>query len=333
MAQPWGAAVGPPALVAHNPLPKGAKDVLPKYKGDGKVSVEEHLSSFNVAIGILAVQYEDVAIRLFVQTLTEGAAEWFSQLQVPLIGQVKDIQAVLAACPNKRVRLTILVADIPMSYGMLLSRTFCKDLGGEIKMDWFEAVIPLGNQKIKLEPEPKNQTDQFQDLSAVLQRCHEHRISLNPKKSVFCITEGKLLGHIVSKEGFKIDPERVNVIQRLSLPSIRTGVRSLFGQVNFLRRFVPKFAETTKHIVGLLSEQHPFKWTEEAKNAFEKIKESVANAPTLVNPDFTKDFILYCYALDHTMSGILLQLDERGAEMPIAFNREKHFDSVGGWTK
>lgn len=142
---------------------------------------------------------------------------------------------------------------------------------------------------------------------------------MNPKKSVFCVTEGKLLGHIVSKEGVRIDPERVNAIQCLSLPSSRTGVRSFFGQVNFLRRFVLEFVETTKHIVGLLSEQHPFKWTEKAINAFERIKGSVANAPTLVNPDFMKDFILYCYASDHTMSGILLQLDENGAELPIAF--------------
>lgn len=81
--------------------------------------------------------------------------------QVPLIGQVKDAQAMLAACPDKRVNLTILVADIPASYGMLLSRTFCKELGGEIKMDWSEAIVPLGKQKIKLEHEPKNKYTVF----------------------------------------------------------------------------------------------------------------------------------------------------------------------------
>ncbi|GLJ13011.1 hypothetical protein SUGI_0203330 [Cryptomeria japonica] len=80
MAQPWGAIVGPLALGAHNPLPKGAKDVLPMFNGDGKISVEEHLNSFNVATGILAVQHEDVVVRLFAQTLTEGVVDWFSHL-------------------------------------------------------------------------------------------------------------------------------------------------------------------------------------------------------------------------------------------------------------
>lgn len=76
--------------------------------------------------------------------------------KVPLVGEVKDVQSVLYACPEKRVKLTILVADIPASYGMLLSRTFCKDMGGEIKMDWSEAYIPMGKKKIKLEPKPRN---------------------------------------------------------------------------------------------------------------------------------------------------------------------------------
>ncbi|XP_059068980.1 uncharacterized protein LOC131859359 [Cryptomeria japonica] len=75
----------------------------------------------------------------------------------------------------------------------------------------------------------KERKNHLKDLRAVLQCCREHGISLNPKKSVFCVTEGKLLGHIVSKEGIKIDPERVNAIQQLSLPSNRTGVRSFFN--------------------------------------------------------------------------------------------------------
>lgn len=66
--------------------------------------------------------------------------------QIPLLGQIKDAQVVLASHPNKRIMLTILIDDIPASYGMLLSHTFCRDLGGEIKMDWSQATIPIGKQ-------------------------------------------------------------------------------------------------------------------------------------------------------------------------------------------
>jgi hypothetical protein len=89
-------------------------------------------------------------------TKTFGCFYSMDGKQVPLVGQVKDIQSILYVCPEKRVKLTILVADIPASYGMLLSKTFYKDMGGEIKMDWSEAYIPVGKKKIKLEPELKN---------------------------------------------------------------------------------------------------------------------------------------------------------------------------------
>lgn len=67
------------------------------------------------------------------------------------------------------------------------------------------------------------------DMRQVLQRCRKHGVSLNPKKLVFGVTEGNLPGHIVSKEGVKINPERVRAIQQLTLPSSRNVLRSFFG--------------------------------------------------------------------------------------------------------
>ncbi|KAH9293046.1 hypothetical protein KI387_041753 [Taxus chinensis] len=90
-------------------------------------------------------------------TLTKTIGRCYSmERQVPLVGQIKDAQAVLASFPDKRLKMTILVADIPVSYGMLLSRNFCKELGGEVKMDWSCAHIPIKGVNQKLEPEKKS---------------------------------------------------------------------------------------------------------------------------------------------------------------------------------
>ena len=75
--------------------------------------------------------------------------------QVPLVGQLKDAQVALVVHPEKKLKLNILVADIPTSYGMLLGRSFCKDLDGEIKMDMSHALIPIGDKKVKLNHKPK----------------------------------------------------------------------------------------------------------------------------------------------------------------------------------
>jgi hypothetical protein len=52
----------------------------------------------------------------------------------------------------------------------------------------------------------------------VFLKCHRFGLSLNPKKSLFAMKEGKLLGHIVSKKGVRIDPSRVEEIHTLTLP-------------------------------------------------------------------------------------------------------------------
>jgi len=61
-------------------------------------------------------------------------------------------------------------------------------------------------------------SDHLLDLRKAFEKCRRFGISLNPKKSFFALKEGKLLGHIVSAEGVKIDPKRVEAIRSLSLP-------------------------------------------------------------------------------------------------------------------
>jgi hypothetical protein len=66
----------------------------------------------------------------------------------------------------------------------------------------------------------KNKGDHLAHLRYVLQRCRKYDISLNPKKYVFTVEKGKLLGFIVSNEGMIIDPERTEVISKLPPPSL-----------------------------------------------------------------------------------------------------------------
>jgi hypothetical protein len=60
--------------------------------------------------------------------------------------------------------------------------------------------------------------EHYQNLKKVFLKCRKFALSLNPKKSLFSMKEGKLLGHIVSSEGVKIDPSRLEAIKTLSLP-------------------------------------------------------------------------------------------------------------------
>ena len=55
------------------------------------------------------------------------------------------------------------------------------------------------------------------------------------------------------------------------------------------------------------------------KNAFSKIKTSIAHAPSLKSPNFKKDFILYTFTSDDSLAVVLTQKEDGGDEYPISF--------------
>jgi hypothetical protein len=94
--------------------------------------------------------------------------------------------------------------------------------------------------------------EHLQHLKQTFEKCKRYGISLNPKKSHFSMEEGKLLRHIVSIEGIKIDPERVKAIQQIDILRNKKSIESFIGKINFLRRFIPNFAEIVKYITDML---------------------------------------------------------------------------------
>jgi hypothetical protein len=161
--------------------------------------------------------------------------------------------------------------------------------------------------------------EHLKHLRMAFQKCRKFRISLNPKKSNFAMEEGKLLGHDISKEGIKVDLNRVEGILKIGIPRSKKEVQSFMGKVNFLKRFIPNLAEIIKHITNMLKKGNEIKWTPEARKSLEDIKVTLTKAPVLASPNFEKDFILFSFASEHTIVGVLLQKDDHNFEKPIVY--------------
>jgi hypothetical protein len=82
-------------------------------------------------------------------------------------------------------------------------------------------------------------------LHAIFLRCRFYHICLNPHKCVFCIESDQILGFIVSRQGIRVDPLKVKEILNLPPPSSLHQLQSLQGKENFLRHFIPNYAELT----------------------------------------------------------------------------------------
>jgi hypothetical protein len=134
--------------------------------------------------------------------------------------------------------------------------------------------------------------------------------------------EGKLLGNIILKECIKIDPIRVDKILKIGTPRSKKEVKSFLGKVNFLRRFIPNLTEIIKHITYMLRKGNEIKWNPEARKYFEYIKVVLTRALVLASTNFTKYFILFLFASEHTIVDVLLHKDEQNFEKPIAYFRK-----------
>jgi hypothetical protein len=133
-----------------------------------------------------------------------------------------------------------------MPFGLLnVSATFQRAMDFAFK-DLIGKIIEIYQDDLTVFS--KDRSSHVSHLRKVFERCRKYGISLNPAKSVFVVDEGKLLGHIISKDGVKIDPERVEatLLRKFSLVSLpqavghKKSLQSFLGQINLLvfRKFL-----------------------------------------------------------------------------------------------
>ena len=130
--------------------------------------------------------------------------------------------------------------------------------------------------------------------------------------------EVKYLGHLISKEGVKPDPAKIEAVSKFSQPKNQKNIRQFLGLVGYYRRFIQGFSQIAKPLSNLLKNDVTFIWDEETQNSFEILKEKLCSKPVLQFPDFTQDFIVTCDASGTAIGGILSQ-GEIGKDRPVAY--------------
>ena len=96
-------------------------------------------------------------------------------------------------------------------------------------------------------------------------------------------------------------------------------MQSLLGQINFVRRFVLSFSEMVMPLQNLIKKDVQYHWGPQESQAFESIKKSIVEAPSLMSPEFSRDFTLYTFAFDRSYVVVLSQNNAKNNEVPIAF--------------
>ncbi|XP_035844436.1 uncharacterized protein LOC110912681 isoform X1 [Helianthus annuus] len=133
--------------------------------------------------------------------------------------------------------------------------------------------------------------------------------------------EGKFLGFIVTKDGFKVNPDKVQAIERMPSPSTIKEMQKLAGWLAALNRFLANHTAKSFPFIKTLRncmKKSQFQWTPEAESTFREMKDCLIRLPTLTAPVKGEPLVLYLLASDKAVGAVLL-VDRQGVQTPVYY--------------
>ena len=149
--------------------------------------------------------------------------------------------------------------------------------------------------------------DHLERIREVFECLREAGFKMRAEKCDFMRTETKYLGRVVSAEGIKPDPAAVSKIQEWMPPRNREELQSFLGFANYYRDFIPFHAAKVQPMQELLRKNQHFYWKEKHQEAFDSVKQALADATALAAPNEEGHFVLDTDASVVAIAGILHQ--------------------------
>jgi hypothetical protein len=119
----------------------------------------------------------------------------------------------------------------PATFQRIIMEIFEEYIPGFMQV-FLDDFVVFGSRKMHL-----------QHVEMCLQKCRAARLSLNPAKCAFAVTSGMLLGHIVSKDGIAMVPDKVKAI--LEAPALHNAkaLSRFLGQIRWHSRMIRQLAD------------------------------------------------------------------------------------------
>lgn len=164
----------------------------------------------------------------------------------------------------------------------------------------------------------KSVADHMRHLRLIFAKLREHGLQAKLSKCKFLQKELKFLGHILTEEGVKPDPAKVQTLIDWEFPTNALGVMQFLGLANYFRKFIPDFSRIAAPLTELTKKTVQFQKGEEEVRSFQAIKQLLASPPLLAypNPDLPYELIS-----DASVAGCGAVLVQEGR--PVAYYSAK----------
>jgi hypothetical protein len=153
----------------------------------------------------------------------------------------------------------------------------------------------------------KSEEEHEHHLRIVLQVIREHKLYAKLSKCSYYQKKIHYLGHIISKYGIVMEPEKIEAIREWSVPKNVTEVKSFMGLVGYYKSFIVGFSRISHPITSLQRKEKKFQWTKECERSFQQLKQLLTSAPILRIANPNEDFVVCKDACKEGLGGILSQ--------------------------
>ena len=149
---------------------------------------------------------------------------------------------------------------------------------------------------------------------AFFKKCREWNLKLNKLKLKRAQTEVRFMGHLLTPDGLKADPAKIEAILDMPPPTDVKGLKRFLGMVNYLAKFLPLLSDMTELLQRLEDKAVDWCWLAQHQKAFTTVKEYLAKVPVLKYYDVNEEVTIQCDASETGLGAVLMQKGQ-----PIAF--------------
>ena len=193
-------------------------------------------------------------------------------------------------------RMPFGLKNAPATFQRMMD-TALKGLIGKICFVYLDDIVVFGSTM-----EQHNQ-----NIVILFERLRKTGLKLQPDKCEFLRPELEYLGHVITKDGVKPNPKKLEAVMNFKRPSNVTEVKSFLGLAGYYRKFIQNFSSKAKQLTELTKDKTTFYWTSECEKSFKILKNELCSSPVLRYPDYKKEFTLTTDASNKGLGAVLSQ--------------------------
>ena len=184
------------------------------------------------------------------------------------------------------------LAQAPAYFQLLMNKVL---KGLKFTMTYLDDIIIFSENKLQ----------HLEHLKTVFSQLREAGLKMKYSKCDFF--KSKILGHLISPEGIRALPNKLDCIKHMPAPKDMEEIKQFLGLTGYYRKFVPRFADISRPLTTLTKKDKKFEWTPACQKSFDLLKDTLCGEPVLKYADTSKPYTLYTDTSKFGWAGVLTQ--------------------------